>query len=284
MPVKLTIGQHYIKASFPYWKLLSLLCLMSAVMISMALNKNAYVASQKDIFSFSNNALQILPSEIWHNITYLGDALILIPLLSFICLVNTRMWAAMFGAIPLACSLSHFGKNYFAIPRPAAVLDHQQFTIIGDALTAHTSFPSGHTITIFTAVSAVVFVLLREAKINNQHLTCWVYLSIAVATLVAISRVAVGAHWPADLAFGAIIGTVSGLSGEYLSRHYSKWWYWAKVKPAILGCFILTFCFALLVCTITGKLPELTVIWLAISVSAIVGSYITLRSIFQNEH
>ena len=284
MPVKLTIGQQYTKASFPYWKLISFICLMSAIMVSMAMNKDAYIASQKDIFSFSNNALQILPSEIWHNITYLGDALILIPLLSFICLVNTRMWAAMFGAVPLACALSHLGKSFFAIPRPAAVLEHQQFTIIGDTLTAYTSFPSGHTITIFTAISAMVFVLLREAKISEQHKTYWIYLSLMVATVVAISRVAVGAHWPADLAFGAIIGTISGLSGEYLSRHYSKWWNWAKVKPAILGYFVLGFCFILLVCTISGKLPELTIIWIAISVSAIVGTYITLKSILQNEH
>ena len=201
MPVKLTIGQQYTKASFPYWKLISFICLMSAVMVSMAMNKDAYIASQKDIFSISNNALQILPSEIWHNITYLGDALILIPLLSFICLINTRMWAAMFGAVPLAFSLSYLGKNFFAIPRPAAVLEHQQFTIIGETLTAYTSFPSGHTITIFTAISAMVFVLLREVKISEQGKTYWIYISLMVATVVAISRVAVGAHWPVDLAF-----------------------------------------------------------------------------------
>lgn len=284
MPVKLTIGQQYTKASFPYWKLISFICLMSAIMVSMAMNKDAYIASQKDIFSISNNALQILPSEIWHNITYLGDALILIPLLSFICLINTRMWAAMFGAVPLACALSHLGKSFFAIPRPAAVLEHHQFTIIGDTLTAYTSFPSGHTITIFTAISAMVFVLLREAKISEKHKTYWIYLSLMVATVVAISRVAVGAHWPADLAFGAILGTVSGLSGEYLSRHYSKWWNWTKVKPTLLGYFILGFCFILFVFTISEKLPELTLIWIAISVSAIVGTYIALKSILQNEH
>ena len=284
MPVKLTIGQQYTKASFPYWKLISFICLMSAIMVSMAMNKDAYIASQKDIFSISNNALQILPSEIWHNITYLGDALILIPLLSFICLINTRMWAAMFGAMPLAFSLSHLGKNFFAIPRPAAVLEHQQFTIIGETLTAYTSFPSGHTITIFTAISAMVFVLLREVKISEQGKRYWIYISLMVATVVAISRVAVGAHWPADLAFGAILGTVSGLSGEYLSRHYSKWWNWTKVKPTLLGYFILGFCFILFVFTISEKLPELTIIWIAISVSAIVGTYIALKSILQNEH
>ena len=61
-------------------------------------------------------------------------------------------------------------------------------------------------------------------------------------------------------------------------------WNWAKVKPAILGYFVLGFCFILLVCTISGKLPELTIIWIAISVSAIVGTYITLKSILQDEH
>jgi len=283
MSVKLTIGQLYTKAGISSWKPISLVCLTSAVMIIVALNRDLYIASQTNIFSISNQALQILPSKVWHNITYLGDALILIPLLSFICLINTRMWAAMFGAIPLACSLSHLGKNFFAIPRPAAVLDHQQFTIIGETLTAYTSFPSGHTITIFTALSAMVFVLLRETKSSDQQKTYWIYLSLLVATVVAISRVAVGAHWPADLALGAIIGSISGLSGEYLSRQYSKWWNWTKTTPSILGYFILCFSLILLWSTICGKYPNLSVIWMAITVSSIVGTHIILKPILRNE-
>lgn len=251
---------------------------MSAVMVSMAFNKDSYITSQKGIFSFSNNALQILPNEVWHNITYLGDALILIPLLSFVCLINTKMWAAMFGAVPLAFSLSHLGKNFFAIPRPAAVLDNQQFTIIGETLTAYTSFPSGHTITIFTAISAIVFVLSRDVKISEQHKTYWMYWSILGATIVATSRVAVGAHWPADLVFGAIIGAISGLSGEYLTRRYSSWWQWTNTKPLYLGYFILFFCGVLLFCTVNGKVPELAIVWSAIIVSTIVGTYIALMA------
>ncbi|TLX46340.1 PAP2 family protein [Pseudoalteromonas phenolica] len=283
MPAKLTISLHSSKARLPYWKPLSIICLISTVLISMALNKGAYLNSQKAIFSLSNNALQIMPSEFWYNITFMGDALILIPLLSFICLLNTRMWAAMFGAVPLAFSLSHLGKNFFAIPRPAAVLEHQNMTIIGDTLTAFTSFPSGHTITIFTAMSAIVFVALKETNISKQLRSGLIITSVLIAVVVGVSRVAVGAHWPADIVMGAIIGCIAGLSGEYLSRRYSSWWNWTKVNPTYLGYFILGFCFILLACTITGKLPELTIIWAAIGISALVGTFITLKALLENE-
>lgn len=224
-----------------------------------------------------------MPSEIWYNITYMGDALILIPFLSFICLINTRMWAAIFGAIPLAFSLSHLSKSFFSIPRPAAVLDHQNMTIIGDTLTAYTSFPSGHTITIFTAMSAIVFVGFKETLISRELNSGLLLAVFLIASIVGISRVAVGAHWPADIVMGAIVGIISGLSGEYISRKYLNWWHWKIEKKAYLGCFILTFSFILFASMISGKLPELIIIWTAIIISALVGTYITLKTLLDNE-
>lgn len=283
MPAKLTASLRYSNTRFLQWKPISILCLMSTVLISMALNKSVYLTSQKDIFSLSNSALQIMPSEFWNNVTYMGDALILIPLLSFICLINTRMWAAMFGAVPLAFSLSHLGKNFFAIPRPAAVLEHQNMTIIGDTLTAFTSFPSGHTITIFTAMSAIVFVGIKETTFSKQLKSGLLITFILIATLVGVSRVAVGAHWPADILIGAIIGIIAGLSGEYLSREYSMWWHSKNENRAYLGYFVLFFSFILLACVVSGKYPELVIIWTAIMVSALVGTYITLKALLKNE-
>lgn len=248
------------------------------VLFSIALDKNSYLASQKVVFSFGNQALQFLPALFWYNITHLGNALVLIPLLSFICLFNRRAWAAMFGAIPLAGALSHAGKNFFAIPRPAAILDPEQFTIIGSILTAHTSFPSGHTITIFSAMSALWFALVNEGnKRDCLKFTLFTLLCL-VASITAVSRVAVGAHWPADLLFGAALGVVAGFSGENLTRRYSSWWHWTITKPFYLGYFVLFFCGVLLFSAMTGKVQGLAIVWTAIIVSTIVSLYIALMA------
>lgn len=262
-----------------YWKPFALFLLFSALVSSIALNKDQYIASQLKVFIFGNQTFQFLPQYFWHNVTYLGDALILVPLLSFICLFSVKAWAAMFGSVPLAFIISHAGKAFFAIPRPAAVLEHDQFTIIGRTLAAHTSFPSGHTITIFTAMSALIFVYLKQDKHHSNLRNSVIAMLLFIATITAISRVAVGAHWPADLLLGALLGGMAGMSGEYLSRHYSKWWNWAVTKPIYLGYFILNFCALLLYLTISGETPALFIVWVAIIVSGTVGTYISLKAI-----
>lgn len=268
----------YEENRFFYWKPIVIFLMCALVLSSLALDKEAYVASQLTIFLKINKLLQFTPQEFWHNVTYLGDALILVPLLSFICLINKQAWAAMFGAVPLALAMSHLGKAYFAIPRPAAILDHQQFTIIGNTLAANTSFPSGHTITIFTAVFALIFVLLRNYKPANS-MKLIIGALVTIATIVAISRVAVGAHWPTDLLLGAIVGYIAGLSGEYLSRKYRAWWEWINNKPLFLGLFILCFCLILVICTEIGKYPDLLITWGAIAVSGVVGSFYLIREL-----
>ena len=47
-----------------------------------------------------------------------------------------------------------------------------------------------------------------------------------VASVVAVSRIAVGAHWPADVLTGAVLGGISGMSGVYISNRYTAWWRW----------------------------------------------------------
>jgi len=41
-----------------------------------------------------------------------------------------------------------------------------------------------------------------------------------LAVLVAISRVAVGAHWPLDVVAGAVLGWLAGLSGAVIAHRY----------------------------------------------------------------
>lgn len=72
----------------------------------------------------------------------------------------------------------------------------------------------------------------------------WVFLFLVFGYTIALSRVAVGAHFPLDVLVGSIVGYISGLSGIFISRKY-KIWNWICIKKftpifiiAILACCI----------------------------------------------
>jgi membrane-associated phospholipid phosphatase len=189
-----------------------------------------YGALQRDWFITINHALASAPGQIWSNLTLLGDGAVLLALLSPLILWRPQAWGAMLGAAPFAGALSATAKHWFAMPRPAAVLDPQQINVIGDALTAHNSLPSGHALTIFTGLIALLAVLLPRPAGWRQ----WSVVAggLLLAGVLCLSRIAVGAHWPLDLVVGAALGWVAGLLGAALSRRYAGW---PQVRRGITG-------------------------------------------------
>jgi len=182
-----------------------------------------YTVSQINLFLTLNNALSVTP-DFWLNVTELGDVAVLLPILSLFILKDVRIWAAIFGSIPLGLVLTHGNKALFAMPRPAAIIDVEQFEVVGRTLTGHTSLPSGHTLTIFAIMTAVLGVMILYRK--TQHPFLWSIFIVLFTSMVAISRIAVGAHWPVDVLTGAVLGIMAGLSGVYLTYKYSAWWNW----------------------------------------------------------
>jgi undecaprenyl-diphosphatase len=73
--------------------------------------------------------------------------------------------------------------------------------VLGVTPSPDPSFPSDHA----TAAYAIaVAILLRHTKAG--------LLALALATLVAVSRVTVGVHYPSDVAGGAVLGTLAALA------------------------------------------------------------------------
>jgi hypothetical protein len=69
--------------------------------------------------------------------------------------------------------------------------------------------PSGHTTTAFAVASALFFAL--PAAQRKRH--GWLLL---LAAGVGLSRIAVGAHWPGDVAVGVSFGLLAGMLGNVL--------------------------------------------------------------------
>ena len=73
------------------------------------------------------------------------------------------------------------------------------------------SFPSGHT-------SQVFFIATLTAQ--HFHASLWVVLLLyAIALLVGITRMYVGAHYPRDVLAGAILGSAWGLLGVIINEY-----------------------------------------------------------------
>jgi len=77
------------------------------------------------------------------------------------------------------------------------------------------SFPSGH-VTVAVVVLGLLVPTLWVITQNRAVLAGSVVLLVVGATLVGLSRVNLGAHWPSDVAASLLIGTAVLLGAEYL--------------------------------------------------------------------
>lgn len=188
-------------------------------------------------FFVLNHAASVLPDWLWASLTITGHTSMMFALLALLLLPRWRDAARADGSAGsgsivitalLVCSLlgglvATLLKESFQLPRPPAVLAAESFHLIGHKLEL-VSFPSGHTLTAF----AVATLLIVGLALKGWRL----YGLIALASLVGLSRIAVGAHWPLDVLAGAVVGVfcayLSLIVAKYLHRRLqalSSWFY-----------------------------------------------------------
>jgi len=171
----------------------------------------------RPLFLWLNQISRYTGPHIWAYLTIFGDSAIAFTLA--LPLVRRRpdvTWALFLAAI-FAFLWSTGLKDWLDTPRPPAVLASGTFNLIGPA-PFYFSFPSGHSTTAFT-VAGVLAMFAANAR--------WRLLFIGFACAVALSRVAVGVHWPLDILGGAIVGWLSA----WLGVRWAGYWTWGLRRP-----------------------------------------------------
>lgn len=162
----------------------------------------------QELFLIMNHGLFLKPGDIWINVTLFGDAgMVLVLVLPFVGRRPDLIWSGLLAGV-IAAVVVNAAKEFFLIDRPPTVLAVDQFHQLGHRF-GGTSFPSGHTAAVF--VFAGVFAML---PFPNR----WRIGALLFAALVGLSRIAVGAHWPADVAIGMVVGWSSAFIGVQLAK------------------------------------------------------------------
>ena len=132
-------------------------------------------------------------------ITYLGSgaAVLIFTLFSLIYpnkLIKIMGYRAVISLM-LSGLIVHFIKNAVNRIRPFLQIENLHTKKIG---IDEYSFPSGHTTAAFTMGISIAIIF--------THLTL---ICIIIASLVGISRMYLGVHFPSDVLVGAFIGTIT---------------------------------------------------------------------------
>lgn len=238
-------------------------CLLFSLLLAACLVSNV----DEPLFLFLNNASLQLPDSFWGVLTTLSDPIVA-PLLTFVLFYQKPLFLrAFFIAIAVAVACNYGLKYGFSVARPTDVLSTEVFRVIGPIVTSP-SFPSGHTLTIFTLMGLV------SAWYQKQTISI---VLIAFAVAISFARISVGAHWPSDILFGALIGWLLGwLAVEIHSRLSVN----IPEKLALTAYFIALFAGIL---SLLNKTPYPSGQWLSTAVALFAIAY-ALKSITELLH
>lgn len=237
------------------------------------LNATNYVKIQKDAFFYINHHLGQYPT-ITYNLTQIGDASIFLSLLTIFIIYAPKIWEALLSASLFSAIFSTLLKNLFLVPRPSEVFDHSTFVILGKTAVGFASLPSGHSITVFTTLTVLMFAFMPKVL---RYKILWIFSIIAVGLCIVFTRVGVGAHYPLDVLTGSIIGYFSGLLGIFICQKYTIWSWVGKKKYYAIFILLMLVCIVSLILKIRDEneiVFYLTLVCLFVSLYKIIYVYI----------
>ena len=152
--------------------------------------------SNRPLFLFLNHAIYFKPEDIWINITLYGDGAMVMIMMLPLVKSHPEIIVKTFIAAIIASLVLHGFKEFMPSPRPPMIFTPDLMHQLGNQF-SHASFPSGHATAPFTLACMVIF-LVDNNKIRT--------LVLVYASLIALSRIATGVHWPLDILGGMFLG------------------------------------------------------------------------------
>ena len=158
--------------------------------------------SRSEIYFAVNSMYSPLADFIAPYVTDLGEGWTIIIISAIWALFNYRQAFLLATSYGVTAILAQILKPIFHAPRPELYFKDQLSRIHfvkGVEMFSHNSFPSGHTITAFSA--AVVATYLCKNK-------NWGLLFLLIAILVGFSRMYLSEHFFEDVTAGSVIGVM----------------------------------------------------------------------------
>ena len=181
------------------------LALPALIALSVTLALWLSPETNRQLFTGLNDLARGSTAPFWLFATLAGDTTVVLALLTAMHWRRPLAIRAVPLTLLIVALLTHIPKPLFNAPRPLAVLGVDAVAVLGPALTTQ-SFPSGHAATAFAGAALVTF-----AGASTLSAT----LALLAATLIAVSRCVVGAHWPIDVTMGAAFGWLGAWISVY---------------------------------------------------------------------
>ena len=181
-----------------------------AIVAGLYLRSNA--AANESLFHAINDLGPAAPA-LWSALSVAGLALAAWIYLTAFAQDTPERVAQLLWVVVVGGLTASFIKHHVPSPRPFLALGAEHLGVIGVPLSAG-SMPSGHSAMAF----AMLAVLVGEKRRFDEHSAVGGLLAssaglagVALLALgIALSRLAVGAHWPADAFVGGGLGLVFG--------------------------------------------------------------------------
>jgi membrane-associated phospholipid phosphatase len=193
----------------------------SVLLIVLTISGGCLIAfTPKEIFFGLNSIHTLYLDTFFQNYTLLGDGVFSIAIFLILLLAERAALAMqvitgyLFSGI-----VSQILKHAFHAPRPHAIISNAEYPYFIDGVTntGMTSFPSGHTTSVFALAT------LLALNTSDKRFSL-IYLITAIIT--GYSRIYLGQHFLADVLAGALTGTLSALM---------VYWYLRQVKVEWVG-------------------------------------------------
>ena len=155
------------------------------------------IALNNYIFIGLNSAGAFINQSALTFLTEFGNAAVLLIASLIPIYYSRKFFRLIISSTLIGILLSRGLKILLDIPRPGAILPREEFFVIEPLLTSQ-SVPSGHAFSLFLFFSCLVV----SGMIKKNYFV----LLIFAFSLIAFTRILVGAHWPMDILIGASLG------------------------------------------------------------------------------